>query len=227
MQNAHCDMDIFDDIYRGLRDVDLVDNWKFRHARLAAARKTIKQNLAHMLDALRKMFNILHRQEFAVCIQFLKPIERNGAVVRTIETLMRDPVSAAGVENGDREHDDFHEVEANTISHRIYNLKEEFVHCDNLREKIRADAIHTTSRNAGVRYNAVYVRRLLHYKPGLNERIQSDSITSLCVDTPADAFDPERLPVSKHFAAEIGWRVSVMLYRLEILEEELQILTQR
>ena len=171
---------------------------------------------------MRRLFKILHGGEFSVCIQFLKQIERDGVRLRTVETLMRDPVSAAAIERSDADNTEFHAIEANTISHEIYNLKKDFVHYDNLREKIRERQIETTSKNAGLRYNAVIVKRLHRFGPNA-----SNAITSLCVDTPASAFNGERVPVSMHFVSEIGWRVSAMLYRLEILEEDFQLLPQR
>ena len=221
-QNAHCDVDIFDDIYKELRALDFATEWKTRKARVSAAKKSIKANLAELLDAMRRLFKILHGGEFSVCIQFLKQIERDGVRLRTVETLMRDPVSAAAIERSDADNTEFHAIEANTISHEIYNLKKDFVHYDNLREKIRERQIETTSKNAGLRYNAVIVKRLHRFGPNA-----SNAITSLCVDAPASAFNGERVPVSMHFVSEIGWRVSAMLYRLEILEEDFQLLPQR
>ena len=219
-QNAECDKAIFDTLYSQVRELNITEEWRLRLAHIRNARTIILANLGNILENTRDLFKIVHKTDCAVCVQLHAFNDQTDPEKASVRTIARDRASAAA-RNHTSSEKDVHEIGKNTISYRIFIQKQEFDFIPDIRKAKLLGNLETTSKIAGALYNAVFVKSIPRVDPE-----SSDSILTLCVDT-AGAFDPERIVVSKHFVREISWRIAVMLYWLEKLEEEHLVLKKQ
>ena len=208
--NAACDTRLF---VTFLDLLDLIPERSGPHvlARLETARQAVTGNIRDLADTGKEIFNAVTGDACAVSIKLLSANHASlGSSVVT--AFLRDSESASARGRVDEVS---YRVDDNTAFSSICLKGEPCFVCDDLVAEAAAKK-YVNKRPGWQRdYNATIVVPIYAIsKPDLNQKPQ-ELLGFFCADNRAGGFDQ---PEAIRYARELGWRLSVMLYRHAALE---------
>lgn len=212
--NAESDRDLFDLFLYEIAPKELPQE---------ATRKSlviIRHNIEKILDHTAQVFERITNDRCAVCVKIID-VEENGHKTSNLRarTFMRDTHS-----RGQRyQHDKRRELVQNNAADKHiftpadgYSVNEiyfpnEIYACDDLVAAEATNKYFNDRPNWAQDYNATIVAAVHNLRP----KVPIPFVGLLCVDNLKGGLDT---PKARQYITQISWRLSVMLYRMDLLQ---------
>jgi hypothetical protein len=201
--NAICDKTLFDGLFLTLHAEKLAHAQDF--APIDSARTTTHTNMRDLINKAAEIFTEFTGTKCAVCIK----LPRACGDKKMVSAFLRDSTSAAERINMEKKK---YGLDENSAFEHIAFRRGPFFVCDDLL-KAKAEDDYKNSRDGWERaYTATIVSGI--FVPEQEDNT-NNLLGFLCVDNIGGGF--ENSTCIRHIT-ELSWRLSVMLYRYEMLE---------